>query len=157
MAETQKPARRTPRSADPAGLSAEEKEAMRDLARERRAAKSRKPGNERADGERDLLAKIAELPEPDRTLATRIHALVMAAAPDLLPRTWYGMPAWSLAGKTICFFQAAAKFKVRYATFGFQPDAKLDAGPFWPTSFALIDLTPEVEAELAALVRRAAG
>jgi len=97
------------------------------------------------------------MPEPDRTLAERVHAMVMASAPDLEPKTWYGMPAYAKDGKLICFFQAASKFKVRYATFGFQPDAKLDDGSMWPTSFALVEITAEVEARIAALVKKAAG
>ena len=105
--------------------------AMKERARELKNAARRNPADERADGERDLQAKLAELDGPDRALATRIHELVMATVPTLVPRTWYGMPAWSHGGKTICFFQPAARFKVRYATFGFQPDATLDDGPMW--------------------------
>jgi uncharacterized protein YdhG (YjbR/CyaY superfamily) len=133
-------------------FSAEEKAAMQEAARERKAARGGK-----ADGEADLLAKIAEMPEPDRSLAERVHAIVTASAPELAPKTWYGMPAYAKGGKLICFFQAASKFKVRYATFGFQPDAKLDDGAMWPTSFALTELTPEAEARIAALVKQAVG
>ncbi len=133
------------------GFTAEEKEAMKERAREAKAASSK------ADGLNDLLAKIAEMPAPDRSLAERVHAIVMDAAPDLWPKTWYGMPAYAKDGKLICFFQAASKFKVRYATFGFQPDAKLDDGAMWPTSFALVDLTPDDEARIAALVKKAVG
>jgi uncharacterized protein YdhG (YjbR/CyaY superfamily) len=129
-------------------FSAEEREAMKERAREAKAASSK------ADGLADVLAKIAEMPEPDRSLAEGVHALVMAAAPSLAPRTWYGMPAYAWDGKLICFFQAASKFKVRYATFGFQPDARLDDGAMWPTSFALVELTPDVEARITELVRR---
>ncbi len=132
-------------------FTAEEREAMKERAREAKAASSK------ADGLSDLLAKIAEMPEPDRSLAERVHATVMAAAPDLWPRTWYGMPAYGRDGKLICFFQAASKFKVRYATFGFQPDAKLDDGAMWPTSFALVELTAEAEAKIGELVRKAVG
>ena len=124
---------------------------MKERAREAKSASSR------ADGERDLLAKIAEMPEPDRSLAERVHAIVMASAPGLLPRTWYGMPAYAKDGKLICFFQAASKFKVRYATFGFQPDANLDDGSMWPTSFALTELTAADEARIAELVKKAVG
>jgi uncharacterized protein YdhG (YjbR/CyaY superfamily) len=132
-------------------FTAEEREAMKERAREQKSAGSR------AEGERELLAKIAEMPEPDRAMAERFHAIVTAGAPNLAPRTWYGMPAYAMDGKVICFFQAASKFKVRYATVGFQPDAKLDDGTMWPTAFALIELTPVDESNLAALVRRAAG
>jgi uncharacterized protein YdhG (YjbR/CyaY superfamily) len=133
------------------GFTAEEREAMKDRAREAKSASSR------ADGLNDLLAKIAEMPEPDRSLAERVHAIVMASAPDLLPRTWYGMPAYARDGKTICFFQAASKFKVRYATFGFQPDAKVDDGSMWPVAYALTELTADAEARIAALVKKAVG
>jgi uncharacterized protein YdhG (YjbR/CyaY superfamily) len=137
------------------GFTAEERDAMQERARELKAASRRGGKNDRAEGEADLMAKIAEMAEPDRALAQRIHAIVTASAPDLVPRTWYGMPAYAKDGKVICFFQAASKFKVRYATFGFQPDAHLDDGPMWATSFALAGLTPEVEARIADLVRRA--
>jgi uncharacterized protein YdhG (YjbR/CyaY superfamily) len=133
------------------GFTAEEREAMKDRAREAKSASSR------ADGLNDLLAKIAEMPEPDRSLAECVHAIVMASAPDLLPRTWYGMPAYARDGKTICFFQAASKFKVRYATFGFQPDAKVDDGSMWPVAYALTELTADAEARIAALVKKAVG
>ncbi len=132
------------------GFTAEERAAMQERARELKAARGGK-----ADGLADLLAKIAEMAEPDRSMAERLHAIVMASAPDLAPRTWYGMPAYAKDGKVICFFQAASKFKVRYATFGFQPDAHLDDGPMWPTSFALVEMTPDVEARIAELVKRA--
>ena len=133
------------------GFTAEEREAMKERAREAKSASSR------ADGLNDLLAKIAEMPEPDRSMAERVHAIVMAAAPELEPRTWYGMPAYSKGGKNICFFQAASKFKVRYATFGFQPDAKVDDGSMWPVAYALTELTAADEARVAALVKRATG
>ena len=138
------------------GFTPEERAAMQERAREMKAAKrgGRAGG---ADGERDLLAKIAEMAEPDQSMAERVHAVVMAAAPTLAPRTWYGMPAYAKDGKVICFFQAASKFKVRYATFGFQPDANLDDGAMWPTSFALTELTPDVEARITALVKQAAS
>jgi uncharacterized protein YdhG (YjbR/CyaY superfamily) len=140
-----------------AGFTAQERAAMQERVRELKAARrGSRPG--RANGERDVLAKIAEMAEPDRVLAERVHAIVAAHAPDLAPRTWYGMPAYATRdGKVICFFQAASKFKVRYATLGFQPDANLDDGPMWPTAFALIEMTPDVEARIVALVKRAAS
>jgi uncharacterized protein YdhG (YjbR/CyaY superfamily) len=133
------------------GFTAEEREAMKERAREAKAASSR------ADGLNDLLAKIAEMPEPDRSLAEGVHAIVMASAPDLFPKTWYGMPAYAKDGKLTCFFQAASKFKVRYATFGFQPDANLDDGTMWPVAYALTELTAEVEEQISALVKKAVG
>jgi uncharacterized protein YdhG (YjbR/CyaY superfamily) len=131
------------------GFTAEERAAMQERAREAKAASSK------AEGLNDLLAKIAEMPEPDRALAERVHAIVMAAAPELEPKTWYGMPAYSKDGRSICFFQAASKFKVRYATFGFQPDAKVDDGAMWPIAYALTELTADAEARITALVRKA--
>ena len=133
------------------GFTAEERAAMKERAREAKSAESR------ADGERDLLAKIAEMPEPDRSMAERVHAIVMASAPDLWPKTWYGMPAYAKDGRLICFFQAASKFKVRFATFGFQPDANLDDGSMWPVAYALTELTAEAVARIGALVRQAAS
>ena len=130
-------------------FTAEEREAMKERAREAKAASSR------ADGLNDLLAKIAEMPEPDRSMAERVHATVMAAAPGLAPRTWYGMPAYAKDGKTICFFQAASKFKVRYSTFGFQPDAMVDDGSMWPVAYALTELAAADEARIAELVKKA--
>jgi uncharacterized protein YdhG (YjbR/CyaY superfamily) len=113
-------------------------------------------GTARADGERDLLAKVAEMPESDRVMAERIHAVITATAPELAPKTWYGMPAYANAdGKVVCFFQAADKFKARYATFGFNDDAKLDDGAMWPTSWALTKLTPADEKKIGALVKKA--
>ena len=132
-------------------FTAEERAAMKERAREAKAASSK------ADGLNDLLAKIAEMPEPDRSLAEGVHAIVMDAAPDLWPKTWYGMPAYASDGKLICFFQAASKFKVRYATFGFQPDAMLYDGAMWATSFALVELTAAAEERIAELVRKALG
>ncbi len=142
-----------------AGCTAEEREAMQERAREAKAPSRRsKAGKaDAADGERDLLAKVAEMPEPDRAIAERVHAIVMASAPDLSPKTWYRMPAYPKGGKEICFFQAASKFKVRHATFGFQPNAKFDEGSMWPVAYALRELTDEVEARLGALVKRAAS
>jgi uncharacterized protein YdhG (YjbR/CyaY superfamily) len=129
---------------------------MQESARERKAASRRGPRDERAEGEHDVQAKIAEMPEPDRAMAERLHALVTDTAPDLVPRTYYGMPAYAKDGKVICFFQAASKFKVRYSTFGFQPDARVDDGEMWPVAFAVTKLTAGVEARIAELVKKAA-
>jgi uncharacterized protein YdhG (YjbR/CyaY superfamily) len=142
-------------TATAAGFTADEKAAMRERAREAKAEARR--GVDRAAGERDLLAKIAEMPESDRVMAERIHAIVTAAAPDLSPKTWYGMPAYARDGKIVCFFQAADKFKARYATFGFNEDANLDEGAMWPTSWALTKLTAAEERKIAELVKKAAG
>lgn len=128
----------------------EERAAMKETIAERRRAQS---GG--TDGESDVLAKIAELPEPDRTMAERIHSIVKASAPALSPKTFYGMPAYAKEGKVVCFFQSAQKFKARYATLGFQPAANLDDGTMWPTSFALTELTAANEARIATLVKRA--
>ena len=125
------------------------KERARELKAEARANKSR------ADGESDVLAKIAEMPEPDRAKAERLHAIVKASAPDLSPRTWYGMPAYAKDGKVVCFFQSAQKFDSRYATFGFSDEANIDEGAIWPTSFAVKELTAADEARLGALVKKA--
>jgi uncharacterized protein YdhG (YjbR/CyaY superfamily) len=129
--------------------------AMKERNRELKAAARR--GADAAEGERDVLAKIAEMPGPDRVMAERIHALVKANAPGLTSRTWYGMPAYAKDGKIVCFFKAADKFKSRYATFGFEENAALDDGAMWATSWALTKLTPADEARLAALVKKAAG
>ena len=128
------------------GFTAEEKAAMKEYAAERRKG---------ATGESDLLAKIAEMPEPDRGMATRIHEIVKATAPDLAPRTWYGMPAYSRGDKVICFFKPAAKFKMRYATLGFSDKANLDDGSMWPIAFALKKLTAADEKRIRALVKKA--
>ena len=127
---------------------------MRERAQEQRTA-ARRGG--KADGESDLLAKIAEMPEPDRGMAERVHALVKENAPDLSPRTWYGMPAYSKDGDVVCFFQGADKFKARYSTLGFSDKANLDRGAMWPTAFALSRLTPAEEKKIVALLKRAAG
>jgi len=133
----------------PAKFTAEERAAMRERAKELKAARAS------ADGESDVLAKIAELPEPDRVMAERVHAIVRASAPALVPRTWYGMPAYAKDGKVVCFFQGAQKFKTRYATLGFNDAASLDDGAMWPVAFALKELTGEVEARIGALVEKA--
>jgi uncharacterized protein YdhG (YjbR/CyaY superfamily) len=132
------------------GFTAEERAAMKERARELKASASKE------EAERDVLAKIAEMPAPDRVLAERIHEIVKAGAPTLSPKTWYGMPAYANeAGKVVCFFKSAAKFKSRYATLGFEEAANLDEGAMWPTSFAVKELTPKEEAKIAALVKRA--
>ena len=136
------------------GFTAEERAAMNERAAELKAEARR--GKSKADGESDVLAKIAEMPKPDREMAQRIHALVKASAPELSPKTWYGMPAYAnKAGKVVCFFQSADKFKARYATLGFSDQAKLDDGAMWPTSFALKELTAADEKAIAALVKQA--
>jgi len=128
--------------------------AMKARAKELKA--EARANQKREDGERDLLEKIGEMSDPDKTMATRIHEIVTKAAPDLFPKTWYGMPAYANAdGKVICFFQSGEKFNSRYATFGFQQDANLDDGAMWPTSFALTKLTPAVEERIVALVKKA--
>ena len=133
-------------------LSAEERAAMRETLKERRRAQSGE-----ADGESDVLAKIAEMQEPDRSMAKRLHAVIKASAPTLSPKTWYGMPAYAKADKVVCFFQSGQKFKTRYATLGFQQAANLDDGDIWPTSFALTKLNAAVEEKVAKLVKKAAG
>jgi uncharacterized protein YdhG (YjbR/CyaY superfamily) len=134
-----------------AGFTAEERAAMRERAREQKAEA------QKADGERAVLAKIAEMRGTDRAMAERLHEVVKASAPALSPKTWYGMPAYARDGKVVCFFQSAEKFGSRYATFGFSDKANLDDGALWPTSFALKELTATGEATIGALVKRAAG
>jgi uncharacterized protein YdhG (YjbR/CyaY superfamily) len=136
------------------GFTAEERAAMKERAKELKAAERR--GKE-ADEENEVLAKIAEMPEPDRTIAERLHALIKANAPVLLPKLWYGMPAYAKDGKIVCFFQPAAKFNTRYATFGFNDSANLDDGSMWPTAFGLTELTADDEARITALVTKAVG
>ena len=135
--------------------TAEERAAMKEAAAE--AKRAAKRGADSAAGEADVLAKIAELPEPDRSMAARIHEIVKAAVPEPASKTWYGMPAYTKDGKSICFFQPASKFNVRYSTFGFQPDARLDDGAMWAKEFAVLELTPEVEERIASLVKQAAS
>jgi uncharacterized protein YdhG (YjbR/CyaY superfamily) len=137
------------------GFTDEERAAMKERAQELKAEARRGPRAGKADGESDVLAKIAEMPEPDRAMAERLHALVKASAPALSPKTWYGMPAYAKEGKVVCFFQSAQKFKTRYATFGFSDEANLDEGALWPVAFALKELTAADEARIAALVKRA--
>ncbi len=135
------------------GFTDEERAAMKARAQELKA--EARANRNKADGERDLLAAIAAMKGPDRAMAKRLHAIVTAAAPDLWPRTWYGMPAYARDGKVVCFFQSAQKFKSRYATFGFSDEANLDEGAMWPTSFALKELTAAEEARIGALVKKA--
>ena len=132
------------------GFTAEEKAAMRERVKELKASKNK------AEAEKGVLAKIAEMPKSDRVMAERLHAIVKDSAPDLAPRTWYGMPAYAKDGKVLCFFQSADKFNSRYATFGFSDTANLDQGVMWPTSFALKELTAAEEKKIAALVKKAA-
>ena len=133
------------------GFTDEERAAMRERVQERKA----RPGAGKEDGESAVLAKIAEMPEPDRAMGKRLHAIIKASAPGLSPRTWYGMPAYARDGKVVCFFQSAQKFKTRYATLGFSDAANLDDGPMWPTAFALDRLTAAAEKRIAALVKQA--
>ena len=137
--------------AEKKGFTAEEKAAMRE------AAKERRPRRGKGNGETDVLEKIAEMPDADRVIAEKLHALVKKNAPDLAPKTWYGMPAYAKDGKVVFFFQAAAKFKARYATIGFNDAANLDEGAMWPTSFALKKLTAAEEKKIGALVKKAAS
>jgi uncharacterized protein YdhG (YjbR/CyaY superfamily) len=139
------------------GFTDEERSAMKERVQELKAEARRGPRGkkDKADGEDDVLAKIAEMPEPDRAIAERLHAIIKASAPALSPRTWYGMPAYAKDGHVVCFFQNAQKFKTRYATFGFSDKANLDEGAMWPTAFALKELTAAVEARIVALVKKA--
>jgi uncharacterized protein YdhG (YjbR/CyaY superfamily) len=146
-----KPTKRAsaPRNSTSSGFTTEERAAMKDRARELKASKNRE------EGKRILLEAIAKMKEPDRAMAKRVHAIVTAAAPDLAPRTWYGMPAYAKDDKVVCFFQDAQKFKSRYATFGFSDEATLDKGGMWPTSFALKELTAAEEKKITDLVKKA--
>jgi uncharacterized protein YdhG (YjbR/CyaY superfamily) len=146
---TQKSAKSTATVKKSKGFTDEERAAMKERAQELKA-EARK-----ADGERALLAKIAEMPEADRSMATRLHELITDSAPALSPKTWYGMPAYARDGKVVCFFQSADKFKSRYATLGFSDEANLDEGAMWPTSFALKELTAAEEAKIDALLKKA--
>ena len=137
------------------GFTDEERVAMKERAQELKAEE--RMNKDRAVGERAVLAKIAEMPEPDRAMAERLHAVIKAKAPVLSPKLWYGMPAYAKDGKIVCFFQSAHKFDARYATFGFNDTANLDEGAMWPTAFALRELTPDIEARIGELVRRAAS
>jgi uncharacterized protein YdhG (YjbR/CyaY superfamily) len=155
MAQT-KPAKKTTTSNKRSkGFSAEERDAMKTRARELKAEE--RASKNRAEGERDVLAAIAAMKEPDRAMAKRLHAIIEATAPALWPKTWYGMPAYAKDGKVVCFFKSAGKFKTRYATLGFEEAANLDAGAMWPTSYALTELTAADEKKIAALVKKAVG
>ncbi len=155
MTDTQKSAKSTTATGKTAaGFSDEERAAMKERANELKA--EARANKDRAAGERAVLAKIAEMPEPDRSMAERLHAIVKESAPALSPRTWYGMPAYAnQAGKVVCYFTPASKFKERYATLGFNAEANLDEGAMWPTAFALTELTAAAEARIAALVKQA--
>jgi uncharacterized protein YdhG (YjbR/CyaY superfamily) len=150
MNDTAKPAKSTT-------FTEEERAAMKERAKEQKAAARRGPRAAKADGESEVHAKIAELEAPDRVLAERIHAIVKASAPQLSPKLWYGMPAYARDGKVVCFFQSAQKFKTRYATLGFNDEASLDEGSMWPVAFALTKLTAADEARIGALVKKAAS
>ncbi len=154
--DTQKPAKSTTASGTQSkGFTAEERAAMKNRAQELKA--EARANKSRADGESEVLAKIAEMPDRDRALAERLHALIKAIAPSLSPKTWYGMPAYAKGDKIVCFFQPAEKFKTRYATLGFSDNATLDDGAMWPTTFALKELTGAEEAKIADLVKKAVG
>lgn len=152
MNDAPKSARRSARDKSAEGFTAEERAAMKERAQELKAARR---GRRAEDDEQAVLAKIAEMPEPDRTMAERLHAIIKANVPALSPKTWYGMPAYAKDGKVVCFFTPASKFNSRYATFGFNDTANLDDGTMWPTSFALKELTPDNEARIVALVKKA--
>jgi uncharacterized protein YdhG (YjbR/CyaY superfamily) len=137
------------------GFTAEERAAMKDRVGEMKVAQRSGASAGKADGESEVLAKIAEMPERDRAMAERLHAVIKASAPNLAPKTWYGMPAYAKDGKIVCFFQSSQKFKTRYATLGFNDAAKLDEGVMWPTAFALMKLTAAEEARIGALVKKA--
>ena len=137
------------------GFTDDERGAMKERAKELKAAARRGPRGGKADEESAVLAKIAEMPEPDRAMAERLHAVIKASAPDLSPKLWYGMPGYAKDGKVVCFFQSAHKFNARYATFGFNDTANLDDGAMWPTAFALTELTAAEEARIGALVKKA--
>jgi len=145
----------TQKSAKSTIFTDEERVAMKERVQEQKAAARRGPRADKADGESAVLAKIAEMPEPDRVMSERLHAVIKASAPALSPKLWYGMPAYAKDGKVVCFFQSAQKFKTRYATFGFSDEANLDEGAMWPTAFALTELTAADEARIGALVKKA--
>jgi uncharacterized protein YdhG (YjbR/CyaY superfamily) len=156
MTDSQKSAKHTTATDKPSeGFTDEERAAIKQRAKELKAEARRGPRAGKADGESAVLAKLAELPEADRAMAERLHAVIKASAPSLTPKTWYGMPAYAKDGKVVCYFQAAQKFKERYATFGFSDAANLDEGAMWPTAFALKELTAAEEARIGALVKKA--
>jgi hypothetical protein len=156
MTETKKPARRATASGRThEGFTDDERAAMKERSRELKADARRSPRSAKADGESELLAKIAEMTDQDRAMAERLHAVITASAPDLSPKTWYGMPAYAKDGNVVCFFKPAQKFKTRYATLGFSDKANLDEGTMWPTEYALTKLTKADEAAIAALIKQA--
>ena len=155
MKDTQKSAKSTATDKTSERFTDEERAAMKERSRELKAAGRRGPRAAEADGESDVLAKIAEMSEPDRAMAERLHAIIKASAPDLSPRLWYGMPAYAKDGNVVCHFQDARKFKTRYATLGFSDKANLDEGAMWPVAFALTELTAADEARIGALVKKA--
>ncbi|WP_067478378.1 iron chaperone [Nocardia amamiensis] len=155
MANAQKSANATAKTKAAVGFTDEERAAMKEHAQELKTAARRGSRATKADGEKDVLAKIAEMSESDRVMAERIHAVITASAPDLTPKLWYGMPAYAKDGKVVCFFQSAAKFKARYATLGFNDIANLDEGTMWPTAFALTKLTAADEERIGELVKKA--
>jgi len=162
MTPAKKGAQKSPKSTTatgekPKGFTEEERAAMREHAQELKVEARRGRGTDQANGESDVLEKIAALPQPDRAMAERLHAIIKANAPALSPKTWYGMPAYAKDGNVVCFFQSAQKFKTRYATLGFSDKANLDEGHLWPTAFALKELTPAEEAKIGALVKKAVG
>src|SRR5437660_1322639 len=150
---TQQSAKRTTGKASK-GFTDEERAAMKERVQELKAAARQGPRAHKADGESEVLAKIADMPEPDRAMAERLHAVIRASAPALSPKTWYGMPAYARDGNVVCFFQSAQKFKTRYATLGFSDKANLDEGTMWPNAFALTELTAADEARIGALVKK---
>jgi len=153
---TQKSAKsNTPTGKTSQGFTDEERAAMKERAEELKAEARRGPRADKADGEGAVLAKIAEMPDPERAMATRLHAIIKASAPALSPKTWYGMPAYAKDGKVVCYFQSAQKFNTRYASFGFSDAANLDEGALWPVAFALKELTAAEEAKIVALVKKA--
>jgi uncharacterized protein YdhG (YjbR/CyaY superfamily) len=157
MKDTRKSAKSTTIDKTSEGWTDEERAAMKERHKELKASARRGPRAAQEDGESTVLAKIAELPEPDRAMAERLHAVIKASVPALSPRLWYGMPAYAKDGNVICFFQSAQKFKTRYATLGFSDKANLDEGTMWPTSYALPELTAADEARIGALVKKAAS
>jgi uncharacterized protein YdhG (YjbR/CyaY superfamily) len=157
MSDTKTTAKRSSSASSRSILSDEEMAAMQETVRERKKAAKLSPEEQRAGGDADVRAKIAEMPEDDRAIAARIHEIVLATAPELAPRTFYGMPAYAKDGKVICFVQSKSKFKVRYSTLGFQHDARLDDEEMWPVAFAVLKLTPANEKRIAQLVKKAAS
>jgi uncharacterized protein YdhG (YjbR/CyaY superfamily) len=155
MSDTTKPAKNTKATKTFEGFTDEERGAMKERAQELKTAARRGPRGAKADGESEVLAKIAEMSKSDRTMAERLHAIIKGNAPALSPKLWYGMPAYAKDGKVVCYFTPAQKFNSRYATFGFNDTANLDDGTMWPTSFALTELTADNEARIAALVKKA--